>query len=188
VIPFNSEQAKYLWLNKNTDYGCSFHARGILDYLRLLKINSVCDVGTGKGEFCRWAVNNGCKDVYGIDFAIDPEPPSKSIKYIKAFAHDIPLSDNVVEYVTAFDVLEHIPEEDINITLKEFRRLASKGWIFSIAYSDSIYMREIVGTLHPTVKPAQWWYNKISTFGQVDFFRNYWLVTLKDNATRTATS
>ena len=175
---FSSEQEKYIWLNENTNYGSSFHAKGVLDHILSLQMHSVCDVGTGRGTFCRWAAANGCEIVYGVDFAIDPRPPSEEIKYIKAFSHDIPLPDGAIEYVTSFDMLEHVLEEDVVPTLEEFSRLATKGWIFSIAYWQSVGYQENVGDLHPTVKGKDWWYDKISKYGEVNFHDKYWLVTL----------
>jgi ubiquinone/menaquinone biosynthesis C-methylase UbiE len=191
VPKFSSEQEKYIWLNENSSYAKSSNifAEPIFESLLSLQMTSVCDVGTGGGAFCQWAVDNGCKNVYGVDFAIDPVFFNEGIKYIKAFAHDIPLPDDAVEYVTSFDMLEHVPEEDIDATFEEFQRLASKGWVFSIAHFDSMFFREVIGSLHPTVKPRDWWYDKISKYGEVSFLpacngkdsargHSHWLVIL----------
>ena len=52
------ERVKYEWLNKNTEYGRSFHAKGRVDFINDLfdeyEVESVFDVGTGRGLLCKW--------------------------------------------------------------------------------------------------------------------------------------
>jgi ubiquinone/menaquinone biosynthesis C-methylase UbiE len=178
-LEFRNEQEKYLWLNEHTGYGSSFHAQGALDYIQSLNMQSVCDVGTGRGDFCRWVSSIGCPTVYGVDFAIEPSKPEGDVTYINAFSHDIPLPDSSVEYVTSFDVLEHIPVKDMNPTLDEFKRLATKGWIFSIGHHPSVSYRDNVGELHVTIRDKAWWSHLISPYGDIEFYKNYWVVSLK---------
>ena len=154
---------KYNWLNKNVStYGSSFHAKKFLNFLSSLDISSVLDIGTGRGEFCDWAVTNLCDTVYGLDFAITPkeEYTNKNIKFINSPAHKIPLKDNSVDLVTSFDVLEHIPSSEIEETIFEMSRVAKKFLFHKIYYNKgtSKFKKE-VGELHLIQEDSKYWIN-----------------------------
>lgn len=51
----------------------------------------------------------------------------------------LPLSDNSFGVVTAFEVLEHIPFEDVPKTLTELKRVSSKTVILSLPYRSSFF-------------------------------------------------
>jgi len=132
----NIVRKTYEWLDQHTKYGSSFHGRSLLPIVKSLKnVNSVLDVGTGRGEFCNWAIENLCQDVTGSDFAINPNPSflNKNINFIKNLSHEIPLPDNSVDLLVSFDVLEHIRPEDIPETIKEFSRVTKKYMLHKVS-------------------------------------------------------
>ena len=178
------EHEKYMWLKENSkEYGSSFHGEKITDYILTKKdeIGVIADVGTGRGEFSKWAADNLCNDVYGFDFAFEPYEKNldEKITYKNCFAHELPLTDKQVDMLTAFDMLEHLVEEDVENVFREFERVTKKYFIFSIATFDSTSYRDQVGTLHPTVKNLDWWHNKLSEFGDIDRYKGYTIVKLK---------
>ena len=154
---------KYNWLNKNVSrYGSSFHAKKFLNFLSSLDVSSVLDVGTGRGEFCDWAITNLCNTVYGLDFAITPkeEYTKKNINFINSLAHKIPLKDNSVDLVTSFDVLEHIPLSEIEYTILEMSRVSKKFLFHKICYSKgSKAFKKDVGELHLIQEDSKYWIN-----------------------------
>ena len=169
------EKQKYidLYIDKNNiykkkynyEYGHRNHAgrKKIYKTIKSLKINSICDVGCGGGEFCDWMTKK-CKNVFGVDFAsvkINKVVKNDKIKYIDAEAYDIPLSDKSVEFVSCFDCLEHCLEKDIDKILKEFKRIAINGYIFTITYRQARTKSLNKEQLHMTVKPEDWWIKKI---------------------------
>lgn len=177
------EQKKYEWIKKNNhSYGSSFHGKNVTDLLLKEKnhINSIADIGTGRGEFSKWAADNLCKEVYGIDFAFDPyeHNKDKNITYYKSFAHNLPLKNKQVDILTSFDMLEHLVEEDIDIVFEEFYRVTKKLFIFSICTRDSTGFRGQLGTLHPTVKDIDWWHDKLSKYGNIKTYKEYTIVDL----------
>lgn len=177
------ERKKYQWINENDKtYGSSFHGKRIVDFLLHNKknISSIVDIGTGRGEFCKWAAENLCEEVYGVDFVFEPYENNKhkNITYYKTYAHDLPFENKQIDILTSFDMLEHLVEEDVDIVLKEFYRVTSKKFIFSICTNDSCSFRDNVGTLHPTVKDLNWWHNKISKYGKIERYNGYTIVTL----------
>lgn len=162
------EREKYVWLYENSkNYGSSFYAKNALVYLKTFTdVESIVDVGTGRGEFCKWASTNIAKKVFGVDFVFEPlkENCNKNITYIKSFAHDLPFNNKSIDMITAFNVLEHLLPQDIDQTLNEFNRITKKYMFFSICYNDS--------------KPQKWWIQKLEHFGNVKKINNYLQVNL----------
>ncbi len=150
------------------DYGSVNHGGRMQQYILDLNPMSVLDVGCGKGQFCEFLASKG-KQVHGLDISA-PFPDNDKVRWIRGDMLHIPVFS--VEWITAFDVLEHIPEDEIDAVLQEFNRIAVKGFIFSICFRDSIY--KIQGeSLHPTVKPLKWWEEKLKVLGTVTILEEY---------------
>ncbi|MHA1469268.1 MAG: class I SAM-dependent methyltransferase [Candidatus Asgardarchaeia archaeon] len=113
---------------------------------------SIIDVGCGSNKFCAMLKKTNIKSI-GIDCACP-------LADVISDADNLPFHDNQFDLLTAFDVLEHIPEEEIDIVFKEFKRVAHR-FMYQIALrkSPSSIDHE---TLHPTVKPYDWWIDKIT--------------------------
>lgn len=147
-------------------YGRICWGENMLEPLKKWKASSLLDVGCGYGNFCD-AATLFVPKVYGLDIAsvatgkvID----NPEITYFDGEAKNLPLPSLAVEWITSFDCLEHCLEEDIDIILDEFNRVASKGFVLSISYEAC----EIKGMpLHMTVKPSSWWINKLKKYGDV---------------------
>ena len=160
------EKEKYLNLYKDKrKYGRRNLARkrNMYEIIKSMKINSICDVGCGEGQFCDWMTKR-CSIVYGLDIAsVEANKVVKNdkINYINAEARNIPLLDNSVEYVTCFDCLEHCLPKDINKILQEFYRIATKGFILSISYKQALRKGIKGENLHMTVRSEKWWIKQI---------------------------
>lgn len=156
------EKKKYTLLQKhNKKYGASNHAKPFYPYIEKLKINSLIDIGTGQAKFCEWCINK-IPIIYALDFVYENAATLDITGFFKTAAHLIPLETAHVEYVTAFDVLEHIPETVVPTTLEEFRRVSSKGALFTISTRKSNIIE--YGNLHPTVRKMEWWIEQIYNF------------------------
>jgi len=147
-------------------YGRICWGENMLETLKQWKVPSLLDVGCGYGNFCdAAALFVPC--VYGLDIAsvatgniID----NPDVTYIDGEAKNLPLPQNAVEWITSFDCLEHCLEQDIDVILEEFNRVASKGFVLSISFEPC----EVNGMpLHMTVKPETWWINKLKRYGTV---------------------
>lgn len=157
-------------------YGTLNHGSAALEWLLAQKPLSVCDVGTGRGQFPRTLKEAGVPFVIGIDFALpkglDDEGPG--LRFRRAPAHSLPLLDDEVEWLTSFDTLEHLVPGEVEEVLTEFKRVASKGWLFSVAYRPSKIL--VNGeNLHPTVKPEEWWVETIERISgsKVEKWKHY---------------
>lgn len=163
------EREKYLRQYCGRRYGYVNWGRRCVSYLRRLKPASLCDVGCGQGKFCI-EVSKFIPKVYGVDIAsvaAGKTMPHDGVVYIDSDAGSAFLGDKSVEWITSFDCLEHCPEDEIDRVLSNFRRIASVGAIFSIAY---VSCTELGDDLHLTVKPESWWVNKIDGYGKVELF------------------
>jgi ubiquinone/menaquinone biosynthesis C-methylase UbiE len=150
---------------KWSDWGSPFYGE-----IQNLKYKSICDVGCGNGLF----VNNLSKkefveNIYGVDLVtvnMGLTIENSKVNYIDAPASDIPIDDKSVELLTAFDVLEHIHPSEVDNSLDEFFRITTKSFMFSIAHGLS--GEEHGGeNLHMTVKPFEWWSDKISKYAKL---------------------
>ena len=147
------ERDKYRTLyTRPTPYGSQQHGRAAQSLIQQLQPASLLDVGCGDNSFCRWLKEQGIHAV-GVDFA---HPRAD----VRASAHALPFADDAFDWLTAFDVLEHLLPGEIAGVLREFGRVARTGWVFSICYRDST-TRVAGETLHPTVRSEAWWTSRL---------------------------
>lgn len=68
--------------------------------------------------------------------------------------------------ITAWEVLEHIKEHDLQELFKNIKNHLSDDGIFvgSVAMTEDV--DPVTGAIyHVTVKPREWWHEKIESFG-----------------------
>lgn len=160
MISVNPEQARYAALYEAqhqgdyaAGYGHSNHGRAALDLLKGAR--SVLDVGCGHNEFVQ-ALRDRKQLALGVDFAC-------SSADLVCDALDMPFSNKAFEYVTAFDMLEHLRPEQVGGALKEMSRISAK-FIFTIAHRASVHAAPDGGNLHPTVWPESQWKSTLEEY------------------------
>ena len=156
----------YIKLYEQTDYGKKNHGTQAYDIIQDLNPKSLLDIGCGKGEFCKYIYDNICQEVYGLDFAF--EPTLKGPNWINNFAHEIPLPNKSVDVVTSFDTFEHIPEQDIDKTFQEIKRVVKEYCVFNISSYPASKTGLNGENLHPTLKSQLWWILKIKDIFETD--------------------
>lgn len=148
---------------KYDGYGCGSHGYGAYEFIKKMNPSSILDVGCGHNDFCKLFRKQKIKCM-GLDFAC----PSADVI---CSCIQMPFYNKEFDLVTSFDALEHLLPEEINSALDEFARVSHR-YIFSIAFRDSSY--KVNGeTLHPTVRPKEWWMDKIKQRGTVEEFGIY---------------
>lgn len=165
-------------------YGHNNWGAGCYEYIKTLNIQSILDIGCGQGVFVNDMMNIfNIPHVYGLDIAsvrLGKHIENKKINWIDSQAHDIPLDDNSIEYITSFDCLEHVLEEDVDTIVDEFYRVCTNGLILRITYRQA-YERTLNNeVLHMTVQPQEWWIEKFSRKFELNFiYSNDYLIFTK---------
>ena len=97
---------------------------------RLPKSGTFLDVGCGDGALTELMCSEDRK-VLGLD--LEPNP------WIAANATSIPFPDNEFDYVTAFEILEHLYDDDLPKAIAEIKRVAKKKIFVSVPVGRSIF-------------------------------------------------
>jgi len=132
--------------------------------LEQVKPTSILDVGCGHNEFVK-DMRNIRREIksIGVDFAC----PGADIM---ANAEDLPFKDKEWDLLTSFDMLEHVPEDEVDLVIEEFRRVSDR-FFYNISLKRE--RKRVNGkNLHPTVKPSEWWIDKIEKSGEISFVMN----------------
>lgn len=110
----------------------------------------VLDVGCGGGYACEYLAQRRAV-VFGTDLMAESLEQARDharennleIEYHQCTAERLPFSDNSMEAVTCFDVLEHIPDK--GRTLGEiYRVLKPGGWFFFDTFNKTFWSKVFV--------------------------------------------
>lgn len=136
--------------------------------------DTVLDFGCGPGRSAL-AFLEAQMNVHLLDISencLDPEiflmTLKKTVQFTQACLWDLPLKLSPAKWITCFDVLEHIPESQVDGTLKGMAAHMTVGGFFSIHLDEEQFGQKVGQKLHLTVKPAQWWIEKVSRYFNID--------------------
>lgn len=149
-------------------YGSNYGGEGNrrferIDYVeRFVKLDgkSIVDFGCGPG-FLRTRIKH--KSYLGIDIARVLADRAKSWAENEAFLHRDIRSVSLLEkrdVAVSFDVLEHIPEEDVDRVIRNMLDSADDV-IIGIACTTALTESPDEDNLHRTVRPPLWWKDRI---------------------------
>lgn len=106
----------------------SYHAQ--IDLIVQHRPEKMLEIGKGNGFVSSYIKNLGIAiDTCDFDERLNPT--------IVADVRQLPIQDNTYDLVTAFEVIEHIPWEDVPTALAEIARVATGRVIISIPYSST---------------------------------------------------
>lgn len=141
-------------------------ARAWWDYL---KPKTSLEVACGAGQRT-WALLGHNVDAYGFDISkwiIEKTPLLSSNLRGRIFQHDLLNPEekwlNKFELVIAYDVMEHLTEEQVRLALVNIHDWSSKYALFSICFEgDPNFTND---PTHITCKPRGWWEEQIKLVG-----------------------
>jgi SAM-dependent methyltransferase len=139
-----------------------------ISIIEKIEFDSVLDFGCAKG-FLVHALNLLGKNAYGVD--ISHYALSNCLPQVKnkVFLLNKPLGEMEIkpDLLIAKDVLEHIPEENIEETLSEFYKVSNKALlVIPLGDNDLFRIREYeIDKTHVTKKDEEWWINKTKNVG-----------------------
>ena len=163
------------------DYGHTNHGGPWIDEIRTFEDefpSSWLDVGCGYNELIKSIRDRKTifkvKDSWGIDFSCPGADQNCDIL-------NLPFPDKRWDFITAFDVLEHLLPKQVPFALKEMSRVSYR-FAFTISFKEA---GTIVNgrNVHPTVQPPSAWTEAIESAGgvimtpigkQEEFFLGKW--------------
>jgi ubiquinone/menaquinone biosynthesis C-methylase UbiE len=148
--------------NKNTwNYGITIVDNLIKNY----KFKTVLDAGCGSGDVVRYLMSKGY-DARGIELSTtvlkkySKDLLDKKIVFQGSLTN-MPFKDKTFDVIFSSEVLEHIPEEEIQNVIEEFYRVSKKYLFLTISLRPSSNFNKY----HITLKERVWWENKFIEAG-----------------------
>lgn len=89
------------------------------------------------------------------------------IQFYQNTLWQLPESLEAADWIYSADVLEHIPENKVEKSLKEMAKKTKKGGMLQIFLEKEKFKTGIDCDLHLTVKPRQWWIEKIEKYWNI---------------------
>ena len=147
------ERAKYVGEYGNPSYKmCARRCEQAGRLLRGIERRaSLLDVSCGRGEVLRMARGMGWREVRGTE--IVPDLIGGDVVF--AWSDALPFGDGSMETVTCFDVMEHIPAELCEATVRELGRVCA--WRLLVTICNQAGPPHPYGPLHITLRPYAAW-------------------------------
>jgi len=177
IKPF---QTKYLYdkIYSNPsfyiNYGHTNHGSKWISHLLNNNITSWLDVGCGHNELVSSIRKKYKKiDSWGIDFSC---PSADQICDIL----DLPFPDKRWDYITAFDVMEHLLPNEVSHALYEMSRVSHR-FAFTISFREAYTVVDNVN-VHTCIWSKSKWKEEIIKAGGIisknidDFFQGEWTI------------
>lgn len=126
-----------------------------------LKPGKVLDVGCGLGYMVDYLRRLGI-EAYGIDnsrYAVANTLPSVRSYIKEGNIQAIPFADNSFDLVITFDVLEHIPKNDLARAIAECTRVSNNLQFHKIYTKENTWLQKLHGydPSHVSVFNQSWW-------------------------------
>lgn len=148
--------------SRQASQGLRYVAKLCADY----KFSTVLDVGCGPGWSVLELLLRG-KKAQGVEpckylFTQELRVPAGLGIVKEGLATAIPFPADSFDLVFCTDVLEHLPEKDVNQAISELVRISKKYVFASVCSQEAICFPEL--KLHQTVKPRNWWLEQFGKF------------------------
>lgn len=167
---YDNAYGKWQW-----GHMCHFPKVGYDRWVRIINVTAYTfkkwiDVGCGPAYGLAYGVRKGC-DVYGTDIAetlVEKywKPQGLENRCFVAPAHRQPFGDGEFDFTACFETMEHIPEEGVMDSLKELERISTGVFCYSIALTHDMGPLGLKWKKsHLTVKPEEWWMERLSESG-----------------------
>ena len=129
------------------------------------KGDTLIDCGSGTGRAAKQLSEAGLT-VLMLDICREAADVDNRLPFVTACLWDMPFNQRF-DWVYCTDVLEHIPTEHVDATLDNLAAMTGYGAFLQIALFPDGFGQRIGQTLHLTVKPADWWLERIQKRWQI---------------------
>ena len=129
------------------------------------KGDTLIDCGSGTGRAAK-RLNEAGLTVLMLDICRESTDVDNRLPFVTACLWDMPFKQRF-DWVYCCDVLEHIPTERVDEVLDNLKAMTGYGAFMQIALFPDGFGQRIGQTLHLTVKPADWWLERIEKRWQI---------------------
>ncbi|MGE0042055.1 MAG: methyltransferase domain-containing protein, partial [Vicinamibacterales bacterium] len=147
-------------LNGYTDYTDDF-APVQADIVSATFQPSTClEIGCARGEFVREMRARGVR-AFGTDisaYSVRSAAPDTRPRLTAAMISSLPYADDSFDLVTAVEVFEHVPPEEVDRAVRELWRVSRAFVWITVQNTDAAAPEHFFTDLgHVTMKPLAWW-------------------------------
>jgi len=152
------ELYKEIHENQNVYNGSALilHAQSIKDLIRMFNVKTMLDYGCGKGR--QYSVEGIHKEYFNN---IQPAMYDPAVEQFSE------LPKGKFDLVICTDVLEHIPEEDLDSFLKHLYSKADSAVYLGICNIPADTFLSDGRNAHVTLKSFDWWIDKILPYSKI---------------------
>jgi hypothetical protein len=142
--------AQYAEIHRSRRYGDTSikNLRFLRPAVRLLRPRSILDYGCGQSRLLE---------------ALAPSPATRLLRYDPAIPQYATLPTEKADLLINIDVLEHIPEENLDATLCEMASLGENAIIIIDTRPAALVLPD-GRNAHCTLHPHGWWQERLSRF------------------------
>lgn len=91
----------------------------------------------------------------------------EQLNFLPACLWALPFSLQKADWIYCCDVLEHIPPDRFEQTLKEMADHMLSGGFLSVCLKEDLMGESVGEPLHLTVKPGKWWLDLLSKYFEI---------------------
>lgn len=127
----------------------------------IMKPRSVLDIGCAFGFMVQHLREQGIL-AYGVDvssYAMSQAPPTIKPFLKPGLAWKLPFGDQSIDLATSFGVLEHIPDDLVDQTIAEIKRVCRRGLLAITLSTDPTGQSE---ASHHSLHPRAWWQRRFA--------------------------
>lgn len=146
------------------------HSYGLIEYLcKHCEFKTILDIGASTGAAVE-KLNARGKSALGLETSFFAVTRANQFKRPVLWGEStrIPFPNNHVDIVMSTDMMEHLRPEDVEQSISEACRVASKYVAMKISSMDEAagWGKKVgVDNLHLTVQPIEWWQEKFLSHG-----------------------
>jgi ubiquinone/menaquinone biosynthesis C-methylase UbiE len=164
------EKYSYLWAHGYKSARWKLLARQLLKRAKGISgVPTLVDFGSGRGDAVLYFSKKGMESS-GVDisrYAVERLKEKGHACYWSSLDSLSEIPDGRFDFGFSNDVLEHIPEAYIDATFAEMKRVCTKSLFLSICPVPSKNKSKEGENLHLTVRPKEWWEEKLGRIGKV---------------------
>lgn len=129
----------------------------------------ILDVGCGHCPFLQAVQGRlGLESLFGVDIAdVVLRENVHRFRLAQASATHLPFASKTFRACYSADMLEHLPEHDVELALLEMARVTSGVLALGVSCREAYTLDEYGEQVHLTVRPADWWRERIAGLGRL---------------------